>query len=436
VDITRKICAFLPDSWESHRIYYGFARSSIDSENIDEVLVGLFAKGKSFTGEETAEITCHGNPVLVESLLQELISAGCSLAQPGEFTYRAFLHGRIDLIQAESVLSLIEGESRQATKLALRQLKGDLSGCLAHLESELTWIGAHLEASIDFSTEDIEILTTYEVSARLTSVIQSVEKLLATYRLGRQVRDGLRVALVGRPNVGKSSLHNRILSEERAIVTSLPGTTRDLVEGELILNGTRFVFVDMAGLRVTSDLVETLGIERARGAIDEADIVFLVLDGSAGIEIEDVEIMMSLKGRPGALVFNKMDTSAIAERVLLEDTDVVDFCQSLVGIEKLPLFLSAKTGQGVEDLMLRLSQNVEVAVPETAAIISQARHFEGLSDILACLKRGLKMLKEGVSPEFPAFELLSAVRTIHEVQGKEYSDQVMDRVFREFCLGK
>ena len=432
----RQLCEFLPEAWDSHRAYYGLLSSAVTGEAVDEVVATLFAEGRSYTGEETVELSCHGSPVIVEHIMSELLAVGCHVALPGEFTYRAFMRGRIDLVQAESVLRLIESQSRQSARLALRQLRGGFSEKLNQLQDTLTWLGAQFEASIDFSEENIEVVAAESLLDRVQTIRKTIESLLASYRVGRLLHEGVSVALIGRPNVGKSSLLNRLIGEERAIVTAVPGTTRDVIEGRVSIGATHFNFFDTAGLRETVDEVESIGIERARKTVDEVDVLIYVVDGSDPLRTEDLANVAKLPEKPLAIIFNKMDLATQSSQELSGQ-----FRRGLagygVGQGVSPyFFISAKTGEGLEHLIAFLSGFAEVEIPEQGAVVTQARQAAGLSDILGCITRLEEMLSQGASPEFPAFEVQTALRSLHGILGTEYDDQVMDRVFREFCIGK
>jgi tRNA modification GTPase len=429
-EIARALCAFLPAAAESHRLYHGLCKDA-EGEPLDDVLVSYFAKGRSFTGEETIEISCHGGHAVTSSILESLIARGCRLAKPGEFTYRAFVGGRLDLVQAESVLALIESQSRSSAKVALRQLRGHLSRDFARIEDDIVWILAQIEASIDFSTEGLDVVSMAVMASRLAGLSEFVDGLLKSYRKGRLLQEGVRVAIVGRPNSGKSSLLNAILAEDRAIVTSQPGTTRDTVEGARVVDGVTLTFVDTAGLRESPDIVEQMGIKRSRAAMLEADFVLFLIDGShADWPAELAEFQSEFDGR-SIVGLNKTDT-------INDSTAFSMNAESIVrNLTSVPLFLlSAKTGAGVEDCVLGLAERVASMGIGEGNIVTQARHFELLQKIQSCTAASLRLIHEQQGAEFIAFELRDAVIAVHELLGKEFHEQVIDRVFKEFCLGK
>ena len=430
LSFARKVCAFLPDHPESHRVFYGILKSA-SADPIDEVLVSYFVEGRSFTGEETVEISCHGGEAIVTGILKELVKAGCRLAQRGEFTYRAFMNGRLDLVQAESVLALIESRSRQSAKAALRQLQGHLSKDFSEIEDGLVWILAHLEASIDFSTEDIEVVASDELAKRAGDVLAVVDRLIASYGKGRLIKDGLQVALVGSPNAGKSSLLNSLIGEDRAIVTELAGTTRDTIEGRITLAGLPVTFVDTAGLRETDNVIEKMGIERSQVAMAESDLVFHVVDVDAPVDLASIPVKSLEAGRYAVLI-NKMDLDPSGDKAGKLRQEL-----HRGGIDSSRIFsVSAKTGVGLEGLERFLEGLARELDSESSNVVTQARHLERLQKIHSCLVTAVRLIKEASSPEFIAFELQEAVRAIHELLGKEFDEQVIDRIFKEFCLGK
>lgn len=413
-DITRKLAAFLPESLESHKIYYGTLKDVESGLPLDEVLVSYFQHGRSFTGETVFEISCHGSEAVVGEILRNLIAAGTRPANRGEFTFRAFMNGRLDLVQAESVLSLIESKSTRATQLALRQLQGLLSKRLLVLKDKVTLVLAHLEANIDFASEDIEIATAGELDLRILAALKETEELLKGYRQGRMIREGFQIALCGRPNVGKSSLLNALAGEERAIVTPVAGTTRDFVEAELVFDGVRVQAVDTAGLRVTDDPVEKIGIQRALEKLKNVDLVLLVEDASSEERLSEV-FNEDIPWAKTLVLFNKCDLRASSGNELR---------------------VSATTGEGLENLRAKLNERVKNELSEDSTVVSSARHFQGLTQLRQSLLQSQNLLKDGESPDFIALELQIGLQALYEVLGLTYDDQVMDKVFSEFCLGK
>jgi tRNA modification GTPase len=425
--IVRKLAPFLPDSLESHKIYYGMLRglgSSSGDGPLDEVLISYFQTGRSFTGEASFEISCHGSDVIVEEILRHLILAGARPAERGEFTCRAYMNGRIDLVQAESVLALIESRSTRAAQLALRQLQGGLSVKLKDISERLTKVLAHLEANIDFASEDIEIASSESMLAEMNSVLADAHALLAGYRRGRIIKDGFQIALAGQPNVGKSSLLNALAGEERAIVTEIAGTTRDFVEAQVSEDGLKVTFIDTAGLRKSGDAVEKIGIERSLEKLANVDLVLLVTDASAGPDV--AEELSFFRGRipweKTALVVNKTD---------LNREYAVPSGEHLA---VLPL--SATTGEGLPELRRWLKGRLQSEVSEDSTVLSNARHFRGLQETAASLEKAIPLMLTRQSPDFIALELQGALMALYDVLGLTYDDQVMDKVFSEFCLGK
>jgi tRNA modification GTPase len=416
VEITQKLAAFLPEKLESHKIYYGFLKGA-QGQPLDEVLCAYFAEGRSFTGEATFEISCHGSETVVDEILRELVLAGARPAGRGEFTYRAFMNGRVDLVQAESVLELVESRSNRATQMALRQLRGEFSTRLKATLEKLTWILAHLEADIDFAAEDIVVAPYSVLAGRTEELLRSVREVLAGYRQGRIIRNGYHVALVGRPNAGKSSLLNALVGEERAIVTPIAGTTRDFVEAEFNEEGLRLTLIDTAGLRISDDPVEKIGVARTLEKIKDVDLVLNVLDAREAMPTDEFHLPWDKT----AVVVNKID---LQPDTALKPAGLATF------------HVSATEGQGLKELRRWLRARLQSEVGEDSTLISNARHYEGLETLRTSLETGLKLMLAGESPDLIALELQSGMRALHEVLGIVFDDQVMDRVFNEFCLGK
>jgi tRNA modification GTPase len=422
-DITRKLAAFLPEQPESHRIYYGILHAPDTGLPVDEVLISYFQAGRSFTGETTCEISCHGSEAVVNEILRLLVAAGSRPAERGEFTYRAFMHGRIDLVQAESVLALIESRSARASRLALRQLQGEFSRKLNSVLERITWVLAQLEANIDFAAEDIVIAKTPELVRGLEEALTQIRELLAGYKQGKIIRNGYQIALVGRPNAGKSSLLNAIAGEERAIVTPVAGTTRDFVEAQIVCDGVRVTLVDTAGLRLTDDPVETIGVRRTLEKMKEVDAVFYVCDARAGMAADERVFAPQIPWEKTLVLMNKCD--------LAPEAGAPETAGELGN-----KYVSAVTGAGLDELLAWLRMRVRSEVGEDSTLVSNARHFRGLQDVAAGLENTLPLVLNEDSPDLIALELQAALKALYGILGLTYDDQAIDRVFAEFCLGK
>ncbi len=418
--------ADLPESVESHRAYYTNLRTLDNSKNIDEVLMTYFKQGKSFTGDETVEISCHGSPVISEEIIQNLIMAGCRLAERGEFTFRAFMSGRIDLLQAESILTLIQSETKRAAESSLRQLKGELSERIKEIQSKTTWVLAHLEANIDFAMEDLETLDNTEIKTRVDEVYQINSALLNSYKTGKVITDSLKVALVGEPNAGKSSLFNQLIKLDKAIVTDIPGTTRDVVEGDVIIEGVKVRFVDTAGLHETSDTVERIGIEKTRKQIEESDYIFYVIDTASKTLELDAELIEKFKDKI-IVLGNKTDLPAADKNFSEKIKKIIDNETFLV---------SAKKHESLADVISFVESEIKKSFHESNTVVLKGRHFELLERMNQCFVRAKDLISDSASGEFIAFELRDALSGSLELLGEELDDQVMAKVFQEFCIGK
>ncbi len=433
--IATLVAPFLPQKPESHRVYFGRLVAALGGPEFDEALVTYFATGRSFTGEETLEFSTHGSQVIVQELLKALIQNGAKAAEKGEFTYRAFMNGKMDLVQAESVLALIESQSSLSAKQALRQLKGGLSKELEDYESEITWGLAHIEAGIDFSTEGLETVAPQELLKRLGKVADGLKSRLSSYRQGRLVKEGLQVVLIGRPNVGKSSLLNAVLDEERAIVTAIAGTTRDLIEAPLLVGGVRVNFVDTAGLRDAQDLVEQIGIERTQAASREADLNFFIFESGSGLLGEELRELELLDLSRVFLIANKSDQLANTDQLEPMTHEILQK-KGLARPARM-LFVSALDKSTSRQTILAATEDwLSKQKIEDQSLLFQARHFEKLSQAQTHLIEGMNLVEQGLSPELAAIDLKDALLCVQETLGKHFDDQVLDRVFKEFCLGK
>lgn len=430
-EIVRRISPGLNPEIKSHRIYKATIQDT-EGQDLDEALFSVFEEGRSYTGERTVEISCHGNPQIVAEALKSLQVAGARIAQPGEFTRRAFLNNRIDLIQAEAVLGLIESRSKIAGRVALRQLQGSTTRKILELEDDVLWLLARFEASIDFSLEDLPVLPRGEVEPRLDRVISGLRDLIGSYKAGRVIREGLRVALLGRPNVGKSSTLNSLLGRERAIVNEAPGTTRDVIEVDCMWEGHLVTLVDTAGVRESQDPVEQEGVDRSRREIENADLLVFLTDLEAPNPENEVELLKGISAEKRVIVGTKADRADEGRRremkSLLEQTN---------GGAESAIWVSNKTGEGLESLRKAVLRRAGLSA-ETgeSAGVTQARQFECLSGALEAMKRAEELWKTNASFEFTSLELREALSKLHEVLGKRFDDDIVDRIFKDFCIGK
>ena len=392
-----------------------------EGRGVDQVLVTFFSKPNSYTGEDVTEISCHGAPVVLAFAVERAIELGARLAEPGEFTQRAFFNGRIDLAQAEAVRDLIEATTVYQARVALQQVEGALSRRLAPTKKQLCELIALLEAGIDFAEDDVPVATDEEILGRLRPLMGDIEKLAESFRFGKVVRGGITLSILGRPNVGKSSLFNCLLEQDRAIVTSTPGTTRDQVSETLVIDGLPVRLVDTAGIRATSDVVETKGVEKSYEALADADLILVVLDLSQPLENTDRELLArEEKGDRSLLIGNKSDLPGKAE------------------IGQPYLAVSAATGQGIPELRQLIYRR---AVPdhtegEEAGFITNIRHERLLRDSLEPLKRAEQAVAAKVPDEMLLLDLYTALKPIDAITGATTVEDILDNIFSTFCIGK
>jgi tRNA modification GTPase len=415
----------LRPTWQSHRLSLGHIVDP-QGEIIDEVMVSFMRAPYTYTREDVVEINCHSGYGVLRRILALALAAGARLARPGEFTLRAFLAGRLDLTQAEAVLEVIRARTETHLQVAAAHLHGGLGRRLTRVRQDLLDLLAQVEAVLDFPEEAGE-LPPASIKEGLDLQLRSLKALADSYKAGRLLREGLLVVIAGRPNVGKSSLLNRLLDMERAIVTEIPGTTRDLVEESITLGGVVVRFSDTAGLRPAQDRVEELGIERTRERLRQADLVLYLVDGSAPAAPEDNAALTELAGQPGLVVINKIDL----EPKLSED--------ELSGTTWPLAKISAKTGQGIEALREEIvAQALGGGLKVEGEVITQVRHHEHLRQCLAYLEQSRDLLAAYEEPpwELVALELGSAIHELGEITGEEVGEAILDRIFGQFCLGK
>ncbi|NJK51075.1 tRNA uridine-5-carboxymethylaminomethyl(34) synthesis GTPase MnmE [Candidatus Gracilibacteria bacterium] len=410
--------------WETHRILYGYIRHPQTQQLIDEALLLIMQAPRSYTREDVIEFHCHGGIIPVQQVLQLCLELGARLAQPGEFTLRAFLNGRLDLTQAESVAQLVGAQSPQASQIALAGLQGKLAHPIRQLRETCLNILAEVEARIDFE-EDLPPLDEDEIRTSLEKVLHQVKDILATADRGELLRIGLKVAIVGRPNVGKSSLLNAWSRSDRAIVTDLPGTTRDVVESQLIVGGIPVQVLDTAGIRETEDTVEQIGVARSRHAAQIADLILLTIDAQAGWTAEDDEIYQQVKHRPLILVINKIDLAS------------VELLKLPAQINKIVKTIAAKN-EGIDRLEKAILESVETG-DLTAANLDIAIN-QRQAAVLTRAKIALEQVQETINNQLPldfwTIDLRTAIQSLGEITGEEVTESVLDRIFSRFCIGK
>lgn len=411
---------------QSHTVHLGWMRSAT-GERLDEVLATIFDHGKSFTGEESVELACHGSPYIQQVLLQRLVEVGCRLAEPGEFTKRAFLNGRLDLSQAEAVADLIAAQSKQAHQVALQQLRGRFSSELQQLREQLINFAALIELELDFAEEDVEFADRSSLVQLVAAVLQMVRRLAASFELGNAIKQGVPVAIVGAPNTGKSTLLNQLLGEERAIVSNIAGTTRDVIEEVLNIEGIQFRLIDTAGIRQTTETIEALGIERSQQKIEQAKIVLCLADsGDSGNLQETMAWVKSLKSQHPEksilLILNKADLNATL---------------NLQGQEE-NLQISALNGKGISELKEKLVQlTLGDFSLQDETIVSNARHHAALQLTAAALERAQAGLDGQTTADFIAMDIREAMRQLGHITGQiDVDTDILGTIFSKFCIGK
>lgn len=410
-----------------HELVYGDLLDR-DGQPIDRVLC-TFSRGPvSYTGEDTAEFQCHGSPMVLSLGLEALFSRGARQARAGEFTRRAFLNGKLDLAQAEAVGDLLEARSREGARHAAGQLTGALSRRIAGVYSALVDIMAHFHAVLDYPDEDIDPFRMEELSGQLSRQEAALRALAGSYRRGQYIRDGVPCAIVGRPNAGKSSLLNALVGFDRAIVTNIPGTTRDTVEERAELGGVTLRLIDTAGLRDSDDPIEQLGVERSRAAMDEAALVLLVVDGTEKATREDADLARAIAGtgKPWVLVRSKGDLAG-------ENAD--DLAALAQGAPLVSL--SARTGEGLDDLGRAVAALFPQGSEDKAGeLITNARQAEAAGRALNCVVRANQALSDGVTPDALLTDVEEALEALGELTGQSVREDVTDRIFSKFCVGK
>lgn len=415
-----------PSELKSHAACHGWITKNQGAEILDEVLLTVFRAPKSYTGEDCVEISCHGSIVGLRAVLDLILSYDCRLAEPGEFTKRSFLNGKLDLSQAEAVSDIITAKTDAALRLGVRQLRGALSLNINGIRNSLVDILSVLEASIDFPEEEPGDNRWDEVAKSLNQTSRQLEAILSTARQGKLLREGVRVVICGKPNVGKSSLLNTLLQEERAIVTPVAGTTRDIIEEAIDIQGIPVKIVDTAGIIESKDLIEKKAVERTKSCLVSADLVLLVFDGNKKIAKGDEVLIKKLKDKKTLAVINKIDLPRKIEiqRIKKHFPDTVE--------------ISAKKHQNIHALEEAVKGLICAGVAENAesSMVSNVRHIRALHAAKKCIVQAANSLDNKLSPEFIAEDLKGALGYLDEIVGKKFSEELLDTIFNKFCIGK
>ncbi|RJR17243.1 MAG: tRNA uridine-5-carboxymethylaminomethyl(34) synthesis GTPase MnmE [Nitrospiraceae bacterium] len=437
----------------SHRMLYGHIIDPVTRETIDEVLVSVMKAPNTYTREDIVEINSHGGPVPLRRILDLVLNGGARLAEPGEFTQRAFLNGRLDLAQAEAVIDIINALTEQSRKTAVAQLKGALSKNIQLIREELIELAAFVEAYIDFPDEDIETLSLNDMKKRALNIQQTLQKLIESSRYGMILREGLKTAIIGRPNVGKSSLLNALLEHDRAIVTEVPGTTRDVIEEYLNINGIPVRIMDTAGIRDVKDIAEKEGVKRSLKAMEDADLVLLVLDGSEALHETDKELIEKAGTKHAIIVINKSDLpqkidigSVIPAKAGIQKKEWIppaydlpgQACQARNDAEEFYIVsISAKKESGLDELKDRIAGTVLSGSTEGGTeIVTSKRHVQALEKALVSMDSFIKAVDENTSPEFLSVDLRDALDAIGDIIGITTPDDILNKIFSSFCIGK
>lgn len=418
---------------KGNQIIHGEIRDG--NEVIDDVLLGIFKAPHSYTGEDSAEISCHGSPYIVRRIMEMLIGKGALTAFPGEFTQRAFLNGKMDLSQAESVADLVSSVTMASHRIAISQMRGGFSAEIVKLRSELLRFVSLIELELDFGEEDVEFADRKELLQIVSRVKEIADKLADSFRVGNVIKNGIPVAIVGKPNSGKSTLLNTLLNEERAIVSEIPGTTRDIIEDSVIINDLEYRFIDTAGLRDTSDVVENMGIQKTREKIMQASVIMMVDEISESPEAinnraDSIRSMITGFGKHLIVVVNKIDLGDQVKIDEMKHKICLDLDDSLV-------FISARDHLGLDKLKSRLGKVLEKdKLAREEVIVTNIRHYEALLKVSDSLARVREGLSEGIPEDLIAIDIRQAVHYLGEITGEITSDEILGNIFKNFCIGK
>ena len=407
---------------DSHTIHYGFIKN--ETERIDEVLVSVMRAPKTYTTEDIVEINCHGGIITTKQVLETMLNSGARLAEPGEFTKRAFLNGRIDLVESEAIMDLIESKSSEAKKMALSQLYGDLSKLITSFRDRLKNLLSSIEVNIDYPEYyDIEIVTEDKIAKEIKSMKEELKNLIERSKSSSIIKNGIQTVILGRPNVGKSSILNKLLDEEKAIVTNVAGTTRDIVEGQTYIDGILIKFIDTAGIRKTDDIVEKIGVEKSLKAVEDADLIILVLNNNEELTAEDLEILEKTKDKQRIIVINKKDLERNIklpenlENVVETDTNSIE---------------------GIDSLKSKIKEmfNLEKITTKDYTYLSNSRQISLITKAYQSILSAEKSLNESLPIDLIAIDLKECFDLLGQVIGISYTDEIIDNLFENFCVGK
>ncbi len=423
ISIVNKLFSVDIENVDSHTIHYGYIKDN--EEIIDEVLVSVMRAPKTFTREDVVEINCHGGIATTNKVLELLLTNGCRMAEAGEFTKRAFLNGRIDLMEAEAVMDLINGKTEEARKIAIQELNGKGSKLISLLREDLVKIISNIEVNIDYPEyNDIYEVTIKDIKEKIDYFNEKLSTIVSEYENGKILKEGINTVIVGRPNVGKSSILNKLLNDNKAIVTDIPGTTRDIVEGSISFGGIQLNIIDTAGIRETSDVVEKIGVEKSLSKIDEADLVLIILNNNEDLTNDDIEIINKTKDKPSIIVINKNDLDSKIDISKLENREII--------------YTNTISLDGIESLKNKISEmfKLEEIKQKDYNYITNTRQ---ISKIKECINH-IKDIKEGLNNNVPLDMIEIDLREIWdilgEIIGESYSEELLDELFSKFCVGK
>ncbi|MCB9000649.1 MAG: tRNA uridine-5-carboxymethylaminomethyl(34) synthesis GTPase MnmE [Bacteroidales bacterium] len=416
---------------KAYTIHYG---SIVDGNRvIDDVLVSIFKAPHSYTGENIAEVSCHGSVVIQQQLLELFVRQGAQMAKPGEFTLRAFLNGKLDLSQAEAIADLIASTSETARRVAMHQMRGGFSNKLAELREQLLKFTSLIELELDFADEDVEFANRNDLVALINSILAEINKLASSFSLGNAIKSGIPVAIVGKPNVGKSTLLNRLLNEEKAIVSEIAGTTRDTIEDTIHLNGLNFRFIDTAGLRQTTNEIESIGVKRALNKIEQARIILYLVDAQ-----EEKETILNEVNKIAKKITDSQKLIVLVNKEDKSDSNhVAPVIDELNARNILTIATSAKFGQNIEELQQKLVELGKVDMPENEdVIVTNVRHYNALINTRKSLEEVLKGIHNNISEEFLSIDIREAINYLGEITGEISNEEVLGFIFSKFCIGK